>query len=210
MFRWNTTTQWSCSPTTVIGGGRQPDRLRQDPGGEEFQHYLCRVSNCRRRAAGDLALCRRRLRFRTSAAISCLLAVLAARELKRPVRVSLTRQQMFTFGHRPETLQRVALGAAPEQLEAVSTRLLVRLPGSKTTPRMSSIGRARFINAKTSGSATRLCRSIFIPRCDMRAPGAIWGFTRSNARWTNSPTSSGSIRLSSDLKTTPRTRPERR
>jgi xanthine dehydrogenase YagR molybdenum-binding subunit len=40
-----------------------------------------------------------------------LLAVLAARELKRPVRVTLTRQQMFTFGYRPHTLQRVALGA---------------------------------------------------------------------------------------------------
>ncbi|SFD88493.1 xanthine dehydrogenase family protein molybdopterin-binding subunit [Spirosoma endophyticum] len=39
------------------------------------------------------------------------LSVLAARELKRSVRVSLTRQQMFTFGHRPATVQNVALGA---------------------------------------------------------------------------------------------------
>src|SRR5437868_15496246 len=42
------------------------------------------------------------------------LAVLAARELKRSVRVTLTRQQMFTFGHRPTTWQRVALGARPD------------------------------------------------------------------------------------------------
>ncbi|OJH41347.1 xanthine dehydrogenase family protein molybdopterin-binding subunit [Cystobacter ferrugineus] len=42
------------------------------------------------------------------------LAVMAARELKRSVRVTLTRQQMFTFGHRPETRQHVALGAAPD------------------------------------------------------------------------------------------------
>lgn len=48
------------------------------------------------------------------------LAVMAARALHRSVRVSLTRQQMFTFGHRPETLQRVALGAnAQGALEAV-------------------------------------------------------------------------------------------
>src|SRR5437868_4278143 len=40
------------------------------------------------------------------------LAVLAARELKRSVRVSLTRQQMFGLGHRPATVQRVALGAS--------------------------------------------------------------------------------------------------
>ncbi|AKJ31891.1 xanthine dehydrogenase family protein molybdopterin-binding subunit [Caldimonas brevitalea] len=40
-----------------------------------------------------------------------LMAVMAALHVKRSVRVVLTRQQMFTFGHRPETLQRVALGA---------------------------------------------------------------------------------------------------
>src|SRR5262245_2636500 len=48
------------------------------------------------------------------------LAVMAARALKRSVRVTLTRQQMFSFGHRPETLQRVALGASPDgKLESV-------------------------------------------------------------------------------------------
>ncbi|MCE0464394.1 xanthine dehydrogenase family protein molybdopterin-binding subunit [Pseudomonas uvaldensis] len=40
------------------------------------------------------------------------LAVMAALALKRSVRVSLTRQQMFTFGYRPRTFQRVQLGAA--------------------------------------------------------------------------------------------------
>ena len=40
-----------------------------------------------------------------------LLATMAALKLKRSVRVVLTRQQMFSFGHRPETWQRVRLGA---------------------------------------------------------------------------------------------------
>lgn len=40
-----------------------------------------------------------------------LLAVMATLKLKRSVRVVLSRQQMFTFGHRPETWQRVKLGA---------------------------------------------------------------------------------------------------
>lgn len=40
-----------------------------------------------------------------------LLAVMAALALERSVKVVLTRQQMFTFGHRPETWQRVKLGA---------------------------------------------------------------------------------------------------
>jgi len=40
------------------------------------------------------------------------LAVMAALHLKRSVRVTLTRQQMFTFGYRPRTVQRLRLGAA--------------------------------------------------------------------------------------------------
>ncbi len=42
------------------------------------------------------------------------MAMMAARELKRSVQVSLTRQQMFTFGHRPATVQKVALGASAD------------------------------------------------------------------------------------------------
>jgi xanthine dehydrogenase YagR molybdenum-binding subunit len=48
------------------------------------------------------------------------LAVMAAQQLKRSVRVVLTRQQMFSFGHRPETWQRVKLAANPDgQLQAI-------------------------------------------------------------------------------------------
>ncbi|MCJ8165044.1 xanthine dehydrogenase family protein molybdopterin-binding subunit [Pontibacter sp. E15-1] len=48
------------------------------------------------------------------------LTVMAALELKRPVRVMLTRQQMFSFGHRPATIQKLQLGASKEgKLEAV-------------------------------------------------------------------------------------------
>ncbi len=39
------------------------------------------------------------------------LAVMAALHLQRSVRVTLTRQQMFTFGYRPRTEQRLRLGA---------------------------------------------------------------------------------------------------
>lgn len=49
------------------------------------------------------------------------MATLAALELKRSVRVTLTRAQMFSIGHRPATQQRVALGAAPDgTLQALS------------------------------------------------------------------------------------------
>jgi len=39
------------------------------------------------------------------------LSVMAALELKRHVRVTLDRHQMFTFGHRPPTIQRTRFGA---------------------------------------------------------------------------------------------------
>ncbi len=42
------------------------------------------------------------------------MAVMAALELKRSVRVSLTRQQMFTLGHRPSTMQWIAMGASED------------------------------------------------------------------------------------------------
>src|SRR4051812_48707228 len=42
------------------------------------------------------------------------LAVIAALVLERSVRVVLTRDQMFTFGYRPDTIQTVALGANPD------------------------------------------------------------------------------------------------
>lgn len=49
-----------------------------------------------------------------------ILATMAALKLERSVRVVLTRQQMFTFGHRPETWQRVRLAADRDgQLRAV-------------------------------------------------------------------------------------------
>lgn len=45
----------------------------------------------------------------------CFMAVAAARELKAPVRVVLSRKMMFqAVGHRPRTVQRVRLGATAE------------------------------------------------------------------------------------------------
>ena len=43
-----------------------------------------------------------------------ILCVLAALSLKRNVRVAMDREQMFSFGHRPETLQRLQFGATAD------------------------------------------------------------------------------------------------
>ena len=52
-------------------------------------------------------------------------ATLAAKALKRSIRLTLTRDQMFTIGHRPETLQELRLGAdANGNLQAIHTQCL--------------------------------------------------------------------------------------
>jgi xanthine dehydrogenase YagR molybdenum-binding subunit len=42
------------------------------------------------------------------------MATLAALQLKRSVKVMLTRQQMFSFGHRPATLQKIKVGTSAD------------------------------------------------------------------------------------------------
>ena len=105
------------------------------------------------------------------------LAALAARVTKRPVKLVLTRAQMFTsVGHRPNTIQQLSLGASRDgqltAIEHVST---------------SSIGMAdELINLITYGTphayacpnvstrATQIRQSIPIPGW-MRAPGEAEG-----------------------------------
>ncbi|HEX7070620.1 MAG TPA: xanthine dehydrogenase family protein molybdopterin-binding subunit, partial [Rhodothermales bacterium] len=104
------------------------------------------------------------------------LAVLAAHELKRSVRVSLTRQQMFSLGYRPDTWQRVALAAAPDGTlegivhEAVGTTSRFEDYTEKT---LLSSGRLyRCDNATFDYKVVQLDLQTPI---DMRAPGIATG-----------------------------------
>jgi xanthine dehydrogenase YagR molybdenum-binding subunit len=104
------------------------------------------------------------------------LAVMAARELHRSVRVSLTRQQMFTFGHRPETIQRVALGASEEgKLEAVIHKIIAETSQFEdyveTVVNWSGL-LYQCDNVRTDHRVVPL--DVYTP-LDMRAPGAAWG-----------------------------------
>ncbi|HKX60652.1 MAG TPA: xanthine dehydrogenase family protein molybdopterin-binding subunit [Verrucomicrobiae bacterium] len=104
------------------------------------------------------------------------LAVLAARELKRSVRVSLTRQQMFTFGHRPATLQRVALGASADGiLEAVLHEAIAETSRFEDYSEMVVNWSGllyRCDNVRLDHKVVSL--DLYTP-IDMRAPGAAWG-----------------------------------
>jgi xanthine dehydrogenase YagR molybdenum-binding subunit len=104
------------------------------------------------------------------------LAVLASLELKRSIRVVLTRQQMFTLGYRPQMLQRVALGAAKD-----GTLKSVIHEGVAGTSRFEDYSEPvvtwsgelyRCENVKLDHKVAQL--DLNTP-CDMRAPGAAWG-----------------------------------
>jgi xanthine dehydrogenase YagR molybdenum-binding subunit len=90
-----------------------------------------------------------------------ILAALAAREVRRPVKVALTRQQMSTLtGHRTSTIQQVTLGATADgaltavahdvtehtsrviefaEQTAVATRTMYRTPAMRTTHRLARL-----------------------------------------------------------------------
>jgi len=104
------------------------------------------------------------------------LAALAARELKRSVRVVLTRQQMFSLGHRPTTRQRVALGASADgELQAVVHEATAETSAyedySEEVVNWSGL-LYRCANARFGHKVVPL--DLPTP-CDMRAPGAVWG-----------------------------------
>jgi xanthine dehydrogenase YagR molybdenum-binding subunit len=104
------------------------------------------------------------------------LAVLAARELKRSVRVSLTRQQMFSFTHRPATWQHVALGAAADgTLEALTHEAIAETSRFEdyTENVVTWSGLLyRCDNVKLDYKVVQL--DLYTPDF-MRAPGAVWG-----------------------------------
>jgi xanthine dehydrogenase YagR molybdenum-binding subunit len=104
------------------------------------------------------------------------LAVLAARALKRSVRVSLTRQQMFSHCYRPITWQRVALGAAPDgELDALVHEAVGGTSRFEdyTEPVVDWSGMLYKCDNVTLDY--KIARLDLNTPADMRGPGAAWG-----------------------------------
>ena len=76
-----------------------------------------------------------------------ILAALAARVTGRPVKLVLTRPQMFTsVGHRPQTVQRVRLGATRD---GTAGRRSITMPPRRSAPRTPTM-RARHCGHATA------------------------------------------------------------
>lgn len=104
------------------------------------------------------------------------MAVLAALQLKRSVKVELTRPQMFSFGHRPVTLQKLSLGAAPDgTLNAISHAAYAET--SQFEKYMENVVNwsGKLYKCDHVEEAYRLVRLDMYTPLDMRAPGGVTG-----------------------------------
>ena len=104
------------------------------------------------------------------------LAVLAARELKRSVRVSLTRQQMFSFSYRSETRQKVALGSSEDgTLESVIHEVVSETSRFEDYTENIANWSGILYQCEHVKLGYKLAQLDRYTPCDMRAPGATQG-----------------------------------
>ena len=104
------------------------------------------------------------------------LAVLAARELKRSVRVVLTRQQMFSFGYRPTCVQNISLGAKEDgELQAILHDALADTSQYEDYSENVTNWSATLYECPNVKLEYKIAKLDLPTPMDMRAPGATTG-----------------------------------
>jgi xanthine dehydrogenase YagR molybdenum-binding subunit len=105
-----------------------------------------------------------------------VLAVMAARALKRSVRVALTRQQMFSFAYRPATIQTLALGARHDGTLMSWRHDAIGITSRHEDYQDNVVNWSRQLYAcPASALDYRLVKLDLATPCDMRAPGGATG-----------------------------------
>ncbi len=104
------------------------------------------------------------------------LAALAAHTLKRSVKVSLTRQQMFSLCYRPITWQRVALGATHDgTLDAIIHEAVSNTSRYEDYAETIVQWSGMLYQCDNVTLDYRLAQLDLCTPSDMRGPGAAWG-----------------------------------
>ncbi|MEA2896228.1 MAG: xanthine dehydrogenase YagR molybdenum-binding subunit [Bradyrhizobium sp.] len=104
------------------------------------------------------------------------LAVLAARALRRSVRLVLTRQQMYTLGYRPGTIERVALGAKTDgALDAITHDAIAMTSQDEDFARNDVGWSGALYTCANTRYSHKLAKLDLATPCDMRGPGATTG-----------------------------------
>ena len=105
-----------------------------------------------------------------------VLAVLAARALKRSVRVVLTRQQMYSLGYRPAMIQKIELGAQTDgTLDAITHDAITATSQYEDFYRHETTWSGLLYQSANATYAHKLARLDLATSCDMRAPSAATG-----------------------------------
>ncbi len=104
------------------------------------------------------------------------LAVLAARALKRSVRLVLTRQQLYGLSFRPQTIERIALGAGTDgKLEAITHEAIAMTSQYEDFARNDISWADQLYTCANVDYVHRLAHLDLPTPGDMRAPGAATG-----------------------------------
>jgi len=105
--------------------------------------------------------------------LEVVLAVLAARALRRSVRVALTRPQMYVLGYRPAMIQRIALGAnAGGTLDAITHEAVTVTSQYEDFHRQETGWSGLLYKCPNAKYVHKLARLDLPTPCDMRAPSA--------------------------------------
>jgi xanthine dehydrogenase YagR molybdenum-binding subunit len=164
--------------STVIWDGNGPLTVYDKTQGvQNVQHYLCGVFGL------DAASVRVLSPFAGGAFGSGLrpqyqaaLAVLAARALKRSVRLVLTRRQMYSLGYRPGTIERLAIGAKPAgTLDAITHEAIAMTSEYEAFARNDTTWSGALYKCANAKYGHKLVRLDLPTPSDMRAPGAATG-----------------------------------
>lgn len=105
-----------------------------------------------------------------------VLAVLGALALKRPVRVMLTRAQMYALGYRPASIERLALGANPDGTLASMQHEAIAVTSQFEEFSRNDVGWGNLLYESPNARFEHKLVKLDLPTpCDMRGPGAATG-----------------------------------
>jgi xanthine dehydrogenase YagR molybdenum-binding subunit len=105
-----------------------------------------------------------------------VLAALAALEIKRSVRVVLTRPQMYGLGYRPAMIQRIAIGAKTDgTLDAITHDAVTVTSQYENFYRQETGWSGLLYKSANARYAHSLAHLDLPTSCDMRAPSAATG-----------------------------------
>ena len=163
--------------TVIWEGGGKLTIYDKTQGVQNVQRYLCRVFGAK---SEDIRVLSPFVGGAFGSGLrpqyELVLAVLGAQALQRSVRLVLTRQQMYTLGYRPGTIEHLALAAkADGTLEATSHEAIAMTSQYEAFARNDTTWSGALYKSPNARYQHQLARLDVPTPCDMRAPGAASG-----------------------------------